>query len=138
VLPLWLLFMLWRWDERQRFLEAHPEIVRRLEAKRELKNERKAMRAAIATGDAEIFLRHAATALQVVVAPHFPAAARAMVCGDVLAQFSSAERDGVEGETVRKIFAAADAQFSGQAVAPVSLNLAAAVESVLRKLEEKL
>ena len=35
-------------------------------------------------------------------------------------------------------FAAADAQFSGKVVAPVALNLAAEVENVLRKLEEKL
>jgi hypothetical protein len=138
VLPLGLLCMLWRWDERRRFLEAHPEIVRRLEAKRQLKSERRSRCRAVIAADEKGFLTHTVAALRIAVAPHFPAAARAMVCGDVLAQFSAAEREGIEGETVRKVFAAADAQFSGKAVAPVSLNLATAVENVLRKLEEKL
>ncbi len=138
VLPLYGFFLLWRWDERRRFLEAHPEIVRRQKAKRALRREKKFLRAAVAAGDAEKFLHHAVAAMRIAVAPHFPADDRALVGGDVLSQLAATERDGAEGETVRNIFAAADAHFSGKAVAPVALVAAADVENVLQKLEEKL
>jgi hypothetical protein len=138
LLPLAGLFMLWRWDERRRFLEAHPEIARRQKAKRALRREKKFLRAAVAAGAADFFLQHAVAAMRIAVAPHFPADDRALVGGDVLSQLDATERDGAEGETVRKVFAAADAHFSGKAVAPVALVAAADVDNVLQKLEEKL
>jgi hypothetical protein len=138
-LPVAVFIGLWRWDERRRFLEAHPEIVRRRRAKRELRREQAALRQAIAAGDAGNFARHAAAALRIAVAPHFPADAQAMVGGDVLSQLDETGRAGCEGETVRKIFMAADAQFavSPQVQADL-LALAPAVESLLKKLEAKL
>ncbi len=138
LLPVLGLVLLWRWDERRRFLEAHPEIIRRREAKRELKRERRNCCRAVIAADEKAFLMHAVAAMRIAVAPHYPAAARAMVCGDVLTQFSATERDGIEGEMVRKIFAAADAEFSGRAAATIPLHLAAEVEKVLSKLEVKL
>jgi hypothetical protein len=157
LLPLYGLFLLWRWDERRRFLEAHPEIARRQKAKRALRRAKKILRAAFAAGDAEKFLQHAAAAMRIAVAPHFPADDRALVGSDVLSQLAATEREGIEGATVRKIFAAVDAQFSGISFQPVSsgaaeehtgklpeplrqteLLLAAEVENVLQKLEAKL
>ena len=77
---------LWRWDRRRRFLEAHPEIVRRRRALRALRREQRQLRKAVAAGDSENFLRHSVAALRVACAPHYPAHPQALVCGDVLEQ----------------------------------------------------
>jgi hypothetical protein len=139
LLPVIGFIALWRWDERRRFLEAHPEIVRRRRAKRDLRREKIKMQRAIAARDAERFIRHAAKAMRIAVAPHFPADARALVGADVLTKLADSERNGTGGETVRTIFAAADAQF---AIAPQTqtdlLALQPEVETVLKLLEVKL
>jgi hypothetical protein len=139
ILPLYLLFLLWRWDERKRFMEAHPEIVRKQKAKRDLRCERKRLQQAVMQNDAEKFVVHAANAMSIAVAPHFPADARAMVCGDVLSQFSVQEQNGKIGKTISKIFAAADLRFSCSKSTPPDLSaLKSDVELVLKQLEEKL
>ena len=97
------------------------------------------MQKAIEADDAEKFVRHAAAALRIAAAPHFPADAQALVGGDVLAQLNDAEQTGRTGETVRKIFATADAQFAVEPKTSVDLPaLRSEVEAVLKKLEEKL
>jgi len=79
--------------------------------------------------------------MTIAVAPHFPANPRALVSGDVLSQLDEHPMlNGQAAETVRKVFAAADAQY---AVAPQLaksnlLELCPGVEAVLQKLEEKL
>ena len=158
LLPLLGLFALWRWDEQRRFLAAHPEIVRRRKAKRDLRREKRNLEAAVAAGDGERFGAHAVAALRIAVAPHFPAEARALVGSDVLTPFSAAEAAGPAGETVRKLFAAADARFRGTSVPPVTsaadqqptsgtpgplrgaalLALKPDLDQVLQRLEEKL
>ena len=139
LLPVYVFFRIWQWDQRRRYLEAHPEIVRRMKARKELRLKKSELRVAVAAGDAENFLRHAAAAMRIAVAPHFPADDRALVGGDVLSQLDEAERGGREGETVRKIFAAADAQFAGAKKAAADLlALNPAVLAVLEKLEAKL
>ncbi len=139
LLPLYVFFRIWQWDERRRFLEAHPEVVRRMKARKDLRAEKNKLREAVAAGDAEKFVQHAAAALRIVVAPHFPADDRALVGGDVLSQLDEAERGGVAGETVRKIFAVADAQFAGVKIEPVDLlEMNPSLQAVLEKLEEKL
>jgi len=139
LLPVFGFMALWRWDCRRRFLEAHPEIVRRRQAQRALRRKKRELQTAFAAGDADAFVRHAADALCIAVAPNYPANPQALVCADVLAQLDGAEPDGCAGETVRRIFAAADARF---AVTPQTqadwLALQAEVEAVLLKLEEKL
>ena len=138
-LPVLGFLALWRWDEWRRFLEAHPEIVRRRKAKRDLRREKIKLHAAVAAGDAEKFGRHAAAALRIAVAPHFPADERALVGGDVLAQLEATERSGLAGETVRKIFTAADTRFAGVKKEPVDLLAQnSKVQAVLEKLEGKL
>ena len=139
LVPVFGFLALWQWDRRRQFLEVHPEIVRRRQAKRALRREKLKLQKAFHAADANAFVRHAAGALCIAVAPNYPANPQALVCADVLAQLDEPERNGLVGETVRKIFAAADARF---AVAPKTgadwLALQAEVESVLRKLEEKL
>ncbi len=139
IVPVLGFIVLWRWDERRRFLEAHPEIVRRRKALRDLCIEKKKLQAAIAAGDLEKFVMHAATAMRIAVAPHFPAAARAMVGGDVLSLLDERQQGGREGVAVRKIFAAADAQFSRSPQSTADLmSLRADVAATLQTLEEKL
>jgi hypothetical protein len=130
---------LWQWDRRRRFLEAHPEIVRRRLARRALRREKRALERAASAGDAAAFVQHAADAMRVSCAPHFPAHPQALVCADVLAQLDGAEANNRVGETVRKIFAAADAQFATTAqIQTDCLALKPDVAAVLQKLEEKL
>jgi len=132
-------FALWQWDRRRRFLEAHPEIVRRRKAKRDLRREKIQLQKAFALGDATAFARHAADAMKIIVAPNYPANPQALVCADVLAQLDAAERNDRAGEIVRQIFAAADAQFSSAPEAQTDLlKLKPEVAAVLLKLEEKL
>lgn len=139
LLPAYALFILWQWDKRRRFLEAHPDIARRLAARRALKREKIKLRKALTAGDAEKFAQHAVNALRVVVAPHFPAQPQALVCGDVLSQLDEAARNGREGATVRNFFAAMDAQFAGTPQARADLPaFQSDLMAVLQKLEEKL
>ena len=94
---------------------------------------------AFAAGDAENFSRHAVAALRIVVAPHFPAQPQALVCGDVLSQLDEPARNGREGETVRKTFAAVDAQFANTPQVRADwLALQPDLMIVLHALEEKL
>ncbi|HEY1490595.1 MAG TPA: hypothetical protein VGF90_06100, partial [Verrucomicrobiae bacterium] len=139
LVPVIGLFALWQWDRRRRFLEAHPEIVRRRHAKRALGREKLKLQKAFEAGDTATFVQRAADSMRIAVSPHFPAHPQALVCGDVLAQLNETERNGRVGKTVRKILAAADARFSlaPQAQADL-LESKSDVEMVLLKLEGKL
>lgn len=139
LLPVLAFAGLWRWDKHRRFLAAHPEIVRRRQARRALRRERKKLAAATAAGDAAAFARLAVSALKIACAPHYPAHPQALVCGDVLAQLGEAERNGRPGDTLRKLFAFADAQFGLAPATPENLPaLAPEVSAILQQLEEKL
>ena len=139
LVPVIGILALWQWDRRRRFLEAHPDIVRRRAAKRALRRKKINLQKAVAAGDAGAFAHCAADALRLAVAPHFPANPQALVCGDVLAKLDGAEQNGLAGETVRKIFAAADMRFARTANGEAGLlALDASVQAVLQKLEGKL
>jgi hypothetical protein len=135
LLPVLGFFALWQWDRRRRFLEAHPDIVRRRQARRALHREKRKLQKAVADNDAPAFVQHAADAMRIAVAPHFPANPQALVCADVLAQLDDVEH----GETVKRVFAAADGRFAVSAPPPPDLPvLKSQVEAALQKLEEKL
>lgn len=139
LVPVLGFIALWQWDRRRRFLEAHPEIVRRRHAKRRLRRERIKLQAAVSAGNTGGFILHAADAMKIACAPHFPAHPQALVCGDVLSQLDDTDQGGLAGRTVRKIFCAADSQFAGTFQTPADLlALHPDVESVLNELEEKL
>ena len=139
LLPLAGILALWQWDRRRRYLEAHPDIVRRAQARRALRRERLQLQKALAARDAPAFVRHAARAMGIAVAPHFPANPQALVGGDVLAQLDESARNGHAGETVKKVFAAADAQFAVTPQTPADLPaMRVGVEAVLQNLEDKL
>jgi len=137
--PVAGLFALWQWDRRRRFLEAHPEIVRRIQARRALRREKQELQKAADAGNAAAFAHHAARAMSIAVAPHFPANPRAMVSGDILLRLADAGLNGPAADTVKRVFAAADAQFAVTPQAPPDLlALRPGVEAVLCALEEKL
>ncbi len=138
--PVFGFLALQQWDRRRRFLEAHPEIVRRRKARRALRREKGKLQKAVAAGDAAAFVVHAANAMKISCAPHFPAHPRALVCADVLAQLDGTDQAGRAREAVRKIFAAADARFATTAQIQTDglLALNSDVDEALKKLEEKL
>jgi len=139
LLPVGGFLALWQWDRRRRFLEAHPEIVCRRQARRALRRKKRELQNAASAGDPTAFVRHAADALRIACAPHFPAHPQALVCADVLAQLDDAEKKGRTGETVQKVFAADDAQFAAAPkTQPGLLALQSEVDAALLKLEEKL
>ncbi len=139
VAPVLILLALWQWDRRRRYLEAHPEIVRRAKARRALRREKIELQRAFAAGDARGFVAHAARAMSIAVAPQLPANPQALVGADVIAHLDDGARSGAAGEAVKKVFAAADAQFA--ATPPTLPELAAVhtgVEAALQQLEAKL
>ncbi len=139
LLPALIFLALWRWDRHRRFLEAHPDIVRRRQANRALRREKALLQKAVAAADAKAFARHAVKAMQVACAPHFPAHPEALVCGEVLSQLDDAGQSPENGKTVRKLFEVADSRFSPTPRAPIDLpRLHQSVQQVLQKLEEKL
>ena len=112
--PVAALFGWWLVSRRQLYLEQHPDLVRRRQARRDLRREWRNVSRAAQTGDARGFATGAVRAIRLACAPHFPAEPRALVCGDVLQQLPAAERTGENGEVVRRLFRAVDAlDFAG-------------------------
>jgi hypothetical protein len=140
IAPAFAFFGLWMWDRRRRYLEQHPEVVRRNLARRELRKQRRLLRRAANVRDTQAFTKAAVTAMKVASAPHFPANPHALVCGDVLSLFEPAARQGRQGETVRNFFTAADgARFSSQpGDAADALAWKSGLDDVLAQLEERL
>ncbi len=138
--PAGAFFGLWSWDRRRRYLEQHPDVVRRRRARRNLHRERRALERAARVGDASRFASLAVSALRIASAPHYPAEPRALVGADVLALFPDSDRQGRTGEVIRRFFAVTDAaQFA--AAPPTAgelLALRLELNSVLEQLEERL
>jgi hypothetical protein len=82
--PAALLFALWGWDRRRRYLDLHPDILVRRRARRALRRQRRAIQLAVLKGDAPGFAAAAVSALRIACAPHFPAEPQALVGGDLL------------------------------------------------------
>ena len=140
IAPALVFGALWYWDRRRRFLEAHPEVVRCRRARRALRRERRALRQAATNGDAAGFVRRAVAALQIAAAPHFPAAPRALVCGEVLSLFNEAEQGGRTGEVIRRVFAREAAQtFAAQPEGGMPMfDLRPELENILVRMEARL
>jgi hypothetical protein len=112
LLPLTALTALWYWARRRRFLEQHPEIVRRRAARRALRRERRVLRTAAQANDEARFAASAVQALRLACAPHFPATPRALVGSDILEVFDESTRAGRAADMIRAFFAKTDgAQF---------------------------
>jgi hypothetical protein len=133
------LFGLWTWDRRRRYLEQHPDIVRRRRARRALNRERRRLRKAARRKDAPTFATSAVNAMRVACAPHYPAEARALVGADIIPILET-DSTQPQGDLVRRFFALTDAVRFGKA-APNGhelLSLEPQLEQVLDQLEAKL
>jgi len=140
LLPVLVFGGLAAWERRRRFLEQHPEVVRRRQARRELRQVKRRLQRAARAGAATEFTRCGVSALQIVCAPHYPAEPRALVCADVLAVMPGDEQRGPMGELVRRLFAAADATRFSSDAAPAGdlLGLMPGLNAVLVALEARL
>ena len=138
--PAAFFFGLWYWDQRRRFLEAHPEIVLRRRARRALHREWRVAREAARAGDAKAFSTAAVRAMRAACAPHYPADPRAVVGRDVLALLNEPERNGTLGGVVRRFFSTTDALQFGTAAAHAGelLSQRNELELVLGTLEARL
>ena len=131
---------LWVWDRRRRYLEGHPEVILRRQARRALRRHRRTARRAARAADATHFGAAAVNALRAACAPHYPAEPRALVGGDVLQLLPEVERVGRGGEVVRRFFAVTDAaEFStAKPNAAELFRLQPELERVLQQLEQRL
>lgn len=137
LLPLIGFVALWQWDRRRRFLEQHPEIVRRRQARRALRHAKREIRQALNAGDATGFSNAALHALRIIVAPHYPAEPQALVSRDVLQVLGETHPDR---QIVQRFFSITDAaEFSGDATDRRDLlGLQSELDRVLNELEAKL
>jgi hypothetical protein len=140
LLPVTAFGGLWAWDRRRRYLEAHPDIVRRKRARQALRRQRRVLRDSAHAGDAARYATGAVTALQIACAPHYPAEPRALVCSDVLRLLDEPDRLNGTSQVVRRFFAATDAASFGTEVSDAGglLRMQQEFEDVLSKLEAKL
>jgi hypothetical protein len=110
LVPASLLGGLWLWDRRRRYLARHPDLVLKARARRGLRRHLRHLRRAAMVRDGRAFAAAAVGALREAWAPFEAANPDALVCADVLRGLPPAEREGAEGQLVRQLFAAADAQ----------------------------
>jgi hypothetical protein len=129
---------LWAWDRRRRFLEQHPEVVLRRQARRALRRQWRALGRAARAGDARRFADAAVAAMQAACAPYYPAEPRALVCADVLPLLGDLAA-GPAG-VARRFFALTDAARFGPSGADAKelLALQPELEKVLQYLERRL
>jgi len=128
------------WDRRRRYLEQHPDVLRRRRARRALRRNWRTAREAAHARDASGFAAAAVNAMRVACAPHYPAEPRALVGSDVLALIPHTGGSGSPDQLVRRFFAVTDAsQFA--TVVPDATELLALqpdLERVLQQLEARL
>jgi hypothetical protein len=138
--PALALAGLWAWDRRRRFLEDHPDLVRRRRARRAMRRELQRARRAAEAGDANEYLRAAANALREGSAPHVEANPAAFVARDVVHELPVTVMMGDDGALVQKLFAELDAaRITGRFPNREELRQHhAGVERLAQQLEERL
>jgi hypothetical protein len=139
LVPVLGLFIVWLVSRRRYYLEQHPDLVRRRQARRSLRQEWKKLQQAARSGDSSGFATSAVQALRVASAPHFPAEPRALVCGDILQVLPETDRNE-NSQMVRRLFTATDtlnfAVTSGEV--PGLLEWQPQLERLLAQLEAQL
>jgi hypothetical protein len=141
--PVAAMAALWFWDRRRRYLEQHPDILLRRQARRALRRQWRALRQAASAGDGSGFATAAVNAMRVATAPHYPAEPRALVGSDVLQLLDDPavhHGSSPKRELVRRFFDLADAgRFGvGTADATALLPLQPQLEQVLEELDQRL
>ena len=108
LVPALVLAGLWYWDKRRRYLAAHPEVVRKAQARRGLRRQRQLLHSAAGNRDAVAFARAAVNALREACAPETAANPAALVGGDILAVLPAEVTRPAADELVRTLFAAVE------------------------------
>jgi hypothetical protein len=140
IIPAAVVGGLWGWDRRRRFLEQHPEVILKRQARRGLRRQLRQARRAAVRRDAAGFATAAANALRQACAPHSASHPGALVCADVLRELPATEQQGRAAEMIRRLFAAADALRFGGPTSDTSDLLASQeeLETVLEGLRGRL
>lgn len=108
------LVFLWMQYRRNEHLARHPEVLLKRRARREMRRQLRLARQAAGSRNAAGFVSGATNALREACAPHAAANPEALVCADILQELPGTDQEGPAGETVRQLFAAADAlRFGG-------------------------
>jgi hypothetical protein len=136
-IPAVALLGLWGWRRRVDYLAAHPEIVRRREARAAARHHLRAARSAAGKKDAEKFVAASLAAIRAAAAPLDTTQPESLVLEEVLAKLPSERTESGAAATVRELFTRAHAaHFSGHAVEPNGvLTLLPKVESAVREIE---
>ena len=108
LVPALVLSGLWYWDRRRRYLAAHPEVVRKTQARRGLRRQRQLLREAAGNRDAVAFARAGVNALREACAPETAANPAALVGGDILAVLPAEVVRPAADVLVRTLFAAVE------------------------------
>jgi hypothetical protein len=140
LVPATLFLALAGWDRRRRYLEEHPDVVRRRRARRALHRHWRILKRAARSREAPRFATAAADALRVACAPQLPAEPRALVGQDILDVLPEGVRTTRVQEMVRRIFMVTDANRFGTEVSDPweLLVLQPELEQLLRALEARL
>ena len=140
LMPALVLAGLWYWDQRRRYLAAHPEVVRKAQARRGLRRQRQLVRQAAGKRDAVAFARAGVNALREACAPAAAAHPAALVGGDILAVLPAEVARPAADQLVQTLFAALErADFRNEPpVADAVLAMQSELEALLKILERRL
>lgn len=104
ILPAAALLGLWGWRRRVDYLAAHPEVVRRREARVAARDHLRAARAAVQARASEDFVRASIDAIRAAAAPLDSTRAESLVLTDVLSNLPDDTQVRAADSTVRRLF----------------------------------
>jgi BatD DUF11 like domain len=117
LLPTAALLGLWYWRRRTDYLAAHPEVVRRREARTAARNHLRAARAAAEARASEEFVRASIDAIRAAAAPLDSTRAESLVLSEVLSNLPDEAQVREADSTVRRLFERAHTtRYSGHGV----------------------
>ena len=117
LLPAGALFGFWFWRRRADYLAAHPEVIRRREARAAARKHLRAARSAAEARASEDFVRASIDAIRAAAAPLDSTKAESLVLSEVLSNLPDETQAREADSTVRRLFERAhSSRFSGHAV----------------------
>jgi hypothetical protein len=117
LLPAGALMGLWLWRRRVDYLAAHPEVVRRREARIAARNHLRAARSAAQSRSSDEFVRASIDAIRAAAAPLDSTQAGSLVLSEVLSNLPDETQARAADSTVRRLFERAHTtRYSGHMV----------------------